>query len=156
MKNSPDLIHKYSVPMEFLEERTFSFWIIWSYLQKIYQDNPKIQRFLNDDYLSELYRININLVKIIGKMDLAEADFEKKNPHLKYNPPEWERFQKYHQPYRFVASVPPLTFINDPQMVEDFLLGKIYIMYSLHDHIDEVCIFTDMMNVSERVAEILH
>lgn len=156
MKNSPDLIHKYSVPMEFLKERTFSFWIIWEYLQKIYQDNPKIQRFLNDDYLSELYRININLVKIIGKMDLAEADFEKKNPHLKYNPPEWERFQKYHQPYRFVASVPPLKFIHDPQMVEDFLLGKIYIMYSLHDHIDEVCIFTDMINVSERVAEILH
>jgi len=142
--------------MEFLKERTFSFWIIWTYLQKIYQDNPKIQRFLNDDYLSELYRININLVKIIGKMDLAEADFEKKNPHLEYNPPDWERFQKYHQPYRFVASVPPLTFIYNPQMVEDFLLGKTYIMYSLHDHIDEVCIFTDMINVSERVAEILH
>jgi hypothetical protein len=35
------------------------------------------------------------LVEIIGKMELAEADFEKKNPHLKYNPPGWERFQKY-------------------------------------------------------------
>ncbi len=106
--------------------------------------------------MDELCRININLVEIIGKMDLAEADFEKKNPHLKYNPPGWERFQKYHQPYRFVAYVPPLTFIHDPQMVKDFLRGKIYIMYSLNNHIDKVCIFTDMMNVSERVAEILH
>lgn len=156
MKNSPDLIHKYSVPMEFLKERIISFGIICEYLQKIYQDNPEIQPFLNDNYLDELCCININLVEIIGKMDLAEADFEKKNPHLKYNPPGWERFQKYHQPYRFVAYVPPLTFIHDPQMVKDFLRGKIYIMYSLNDHIDKVCIFTDMMNVSERVAEILH
>lgn len=37
-----------------------------------------------------------------------------------------------------------------------FLRGKIYIMYSFNDHIDKVCIFTDMINVSERVAEILH
>ena len=155
-KNSPDLIHKYSVPIEFLNERIISFGIICEKLKDIYQDNPEIQRFLNDSYLDELCCININLVEIIGKMDLAEADFEKKNPHLKYNPPGWERFQKYHQPYRFVAYVPPLKFIRDPQMVEDFLRGKIYIMYSFNDHIDKVCIFTDMINVSERVAEILH
>ncbi len=156
MKNSPDLIHKYSVPMEFLKERTFSFGVICEHLQDIYQYNPEIKPFLNDNYLDELCRININLVEIIGKMDLAEADFEKKNPHLEYNPPGWERFQKYHQPYRFVESVPPIAFINHPQMVEDFLRGKIYIMYSLCDHGDEVYIFTDMMNFSERVAEILH
>lgn len=41
-------------------------------------------------------------------------------------------------------------------MVKDFLRGKTYIMYSLHDHGDKVYIFTDMMNFSERVAEILH
>lgn len=156
MKNSPDLIHKYSVPIEFLNERIISFGIICEKLKVIYQDNPEIQPFLNDSYLDKLCCINIDLVEIIGKMDLAEADFEKKNPHLKYNPPGWERFQKYHQLYRFVAYVRPLKFINHPQLVKDFLRGKIYIMYSLNDHIDKVCIFTDMMNVSERVAEILH
>ena len=143
MKNSPDLIHKYSVPMEFLKERTFSFGVICEHLQDIYQYNPEIKPFLNDNYLSESCRINIDLV-------------EMKKPHLEYNPPSWERFQKYHQPYRFVASVPPIVFINHPQLVKDFLHGKIYIMYSLHDHGDEVYIFTDMMNFSERVAEILH
>jgi|GEM_PF-1173611 len=156
MKNSPNHIHEYRVPMDFLKERAISFWIICEYLQKVYQDDSEMQSFLGEDYLDELYQININLIEIIGKMELAEVDFEQKNPHLSYDPPGWERFQKYHQPYRFVASVPPLTFINHPQMVEDFLRGKIYIMYSLHDHSDEVYIFTDVMNVSERVAEILH
>ena len=79
---------------------------------------------MNDSYLDKLCCINIDLVEIIGKMDLAEADFEKKNPHLKYNPPGWERFQKYHQPYRFVAYVRPLKFINHPQLVKDFYAGK--------------------------------
>ena len=35
MKNSPDLIHKYSVPIEFLNERTFSFRVICEHLQDI-------------------------------------------------------------------------------------------------------------------------
>lgn len=156
MKNSPSHIHEYRVPMAFLKERAISLWMICKYLQERYQEDSEIQPFLNDDYLDELCRVNLDLIETIGKMELAEVDFEQKNPHLSYDPPGWERFQKYHQPYRFVKSVPLLKFINRPQMVQDFLRGKIYIMYSLLDHSDEVYIFTDVMNVSERVAEILH
>lgn len=78
MKNSPNHIHEYRVPMDFLKERAISFWIICEYLQKVYQDDSEMQSFLGEDYLDELYQININLIEIIGKMELAEVDFEQK------------------------------------------------------------------------------